>query len=134
MTLSQTDSDDKDLKSKIDPLFTKPEGVLLKEEQWMHLKELYHMTPRELQVAILVCRGFSNSEIADALKVRQGTVKTHLRNIYRRTRVRTKIQLLLRFLEDVKKMYAERKMPRPPIFEGTEESAGKQEAPAEKKE
>ena len=86
-----------------DHLFKRPPGILLNEKQWLYLKERYHMTPRELQVAILVCRGFNNDEIAKALKIRQGTVKTHLRNLFRRVRVRSKILLLLKFVDDMKK-------------------------------
>ena len=48
-----------------DPLFKRPPGILLDEKQWLFLKSRYHMTDRELQVAILVCRGFNNDEIAD---------------------------------------------------------------------
>ena len=98
-------NDKTDRKSAVDPLFKRPSGVLLDEKKWLYLKKRYHMTPRELQVAILVCRGFNNDEIAKALKIRQGTVKTHLRNIYRRVRVKTKITLLLKFVEDVDKFY-----------------------------
>ena len=79
-----------------EPLFKRPTGMLLDEKQWLFLKKRYHMTPRELQVAILVCRGFNNDEIAKALKIRHGTVKTHLRNIYRRARVKSKILMLLK--------------------------------------
>ena len=102
-----------------EPLFGRPRGVLLDEKKWMFLKDRYHMTPRELQVAILVCRGFNNDEIAKALNIRHGTVKTHLRNIYRRIRVKSKITLLLRLVEDINKFYAETepKLPSIPITE-----------------
>jgi DNA-binding CsgD family transcriptional regulator len=100
-----------------DALFERPAGILLDEKQWLYLQKRYHMTPRELQVAILVCRGFNNDEIAKALKIRRGTIKTHLRNIYRRVRVKSKVTLLLRFVEDVKKYYTPAKTagPTPPI-------------------
>lgn len=96
-------------------LFKRPAGVLLDEKHWLFLKDRYNMTPRELQVAILICRGFSNDDIAKALKIKHGTVKTHLRNIYRRTRVKSKILLLLRFVEDVNKYYAPSETASPPI-------------------
>jgi DNA-binding NarL/FixJ family response regulator len=102
MSQSPNDNDD----SKKEPLFRRPVNVLLNEKQWLFLKERYHMTPREMQVAILVCRGFDNDEIAAALKMKYGTVKTHLRNIYRRVRVKSKITLLLRFLEDINTLYS----------------------------
>jgi len=79
----------------------RPAGIL-GEEQWHYIRNLYHLTARELQVAILVCRSFDNKEIADVLKISPGTVKTHLRNIYRRVHVKSKISLLLKFIEDIK--------------------------------
>ena len=106
--------DEKNIK-KDDTLYKKPKGVILDEKQWLYLKERYHMTLRELQVAILVCRGFNNDEIADALKIKHGTVKTHLRNLYRRVRVKSKILLLLKFVDDVNKYYMPSKTPAPSI-------------------
>jgi DNA-binding CsgD family transcriptional regulator len=100
-----------------DMFFKRPKGMLLDEQQWLFLKKRYHMTPRELQVAILVCRGFNNDEIAKALRIRQGTVKTHLRNIYRRARVKSKILLLLKFVADVNKLYPPSTPPPIPITE-----------------
>lgn len=91
---------------KEDSLFKRPAGILVNEKHWFYLRDRYHMTPRELQVAILVCRGFNNDEIADGLKIRHGTVKTHLRNLYRKARVKSKIALLLKFVEDVNTHYA----------------------------
>lgn len=97
------------------PPFERPLGILLDKKQWLYLKERYHMTPRELQVAILVCRGFNNNEIAKALKISYGTVKTHLRNLYRRVRVKSKILLLLKFVDDVKRFYGPSKSNASPI-------------------
>lgn len=96
-------------------LFKRPTGVLLDEKQWSFLRDRYHMTPRELQVAILVCQGFNNDEVAKALKIKHGTVKTHLRNLYRRTRVKSKITLLLRFAEDVNRFYIPSRSATPPV-------------------
>ena len=73
---------------------------LLNDGQWHHIKRHYHMTERELEIARLVCAGLSNDDIALKAKIAPGTVKTHLRNIYRKTWVSTKIAMLLRFLDD----------------------------------
>ncbi len=86
-------------------LFTRPKGILSRDKYWLFLKNRYHLTPRETQVAILICRGFSNDEIAEALKISQSTVKTHLKNLFRRVRVNSRILLLLRFIEDVTNSY-----------------------------
>ena len=86
-------------------LFIRPKGILGRDEYWLFLKNRYHLTPRETQVAILICRGFSNDEIAEALKISQSTVKTHLKNLFGRVRVNSRILLLLRFIEDVTNSY-----------------------------
>ena len=111
MSPSPTDNNPK----KESPLFKRPPGILLDEKQWLYLKERYHMTTRELQVAILVCRGFNNDKIARALKIKHGTVKTHLRNIYRRVRVKSKILMLLKFVDDVNGYYVPPKSDSPAI-------------------
>lgn len=96
-------------------LFKRPTVELLNEKQWSYLQKRYHMTPRELQVAILVCEGFGNEEIASVLKIKQDTVKTHLRNVYRKLRVKSKVTLLLKFLEDVNRFYVRPKPTLPPV-------------------
>jgi DNA-binding NarL/FixJ family response regulator len=75
------------------------EVVLIDESKWPHIQKWYNMTEREIQIARSVCRGLSNQQIAGNLKIQQGTVKTHMRNIYRKTRVNSKIAMLLRFVE-----------------------------------
>lgn len=74
--------------------------VLLNKRQWSYVKRRYHMTPRELQIAQLICQGLGNEEIANRLKIKYGTVKTHVRNLYRKLWVHNKISMLLRFVED----------------------------------
>ena len=81
-------------------VFERPRITLLNEKQWLYLWRRYQMTPRELQVAKLLCRGFNNGEVVNILKIKNGTVKTHLRNIYRKIRVKNKIGMLLRFMDD----------------------------------
>lgn len=78
-----------------------PDVVLIDDDKWLHIQKSYTMTERELQIARLVCRGFSNQQVADELKIQEGTVKTHMRNIYRKTWVNNKIAMLLRFVEAV---------------------------------
>ena len=72
--------------------------ALLDEKQWNYVQRHYRMSPRELQVARLVCQGFTNADVADKLNVKQGTIKTHLRSIFSKARARNKISLLLRFV------------------------------------
>lgn len=89
-----------------DSFYQRPRVVLLDEVHWAYIRRRYHMSPREIQVAELVCRGFSNGDIAKELKIKHGTAKTHLRNIYRRVRVKNKITMLLKLVDQAAKFSA----------------------------
>ena len=87
-----------------DSPYERPKVILLDEKHWSYIQRRYHISPRELEVAKLVCHGLSNKEIAEALDIRQGTVKTHIKNIYRRIHVKNKVALLLRFMADISQL------------------------------
>ncbi len=53
------------------------------------------LTARELQVMELVERGMKNKEIADALGIRTGTVKIHVKHIFEKTGIRGRYGLAL---------------------------------------
>ncbi len=88
----------------------RPSVNLLDDKEWLYVQRCYQLSPRELQVAKHICRGLDNEEVARELRIRSGTVKTHLRNIYRRIRVTNKIGMLLSFVEQVAVFYGK---PRP---------------------
>ncbi len=78
------------------------EIILLNRKEWLYVKKLYSLTPRECQIAGLICQGLHNGNIAKYLRISPGTVKTHTRNIYRKARVKSKIEMLLRFITDAR--------------------------------
>ena len=92
---------------KTDSPYERPRLILLDEKHWSYIQRWYHISPRELEIAKLVCHGLSNKEIAEALHIRQGTVKTHIKNIYLKIHVKNKVSLLLRFMADVSKILGE---------------------------
>ena len=53
------------------------------------------LTSREMQVMELVERGMKNKDIADALGIRTGTVKIHLKHIFEKTGIRGRYGLAL---------------------------------------
>ena len=80
---------------------------LLQERHWAYLQRRYHMGPRQLQVAKLTCCGLTNQEIAEELRISSGTVKSHLRSIFNKTRTKSRITVLLMFVNDVNKFFGE---------------------------
>lgn len=53
------------------------------------------LTLREIEIVRMVVGGRRNREIADGLSVSEGTVKTHLHNVYKKLRVDSRVALTL---------------------------------------
>ena len=51
------------------------------------------LTPRQQEVAALICLGYTNQQIASRLSISPETVKSHIRAVLKRFKVRSKIQL-----------------------------------------
>ena len=103
---------------------------LLDENHWSYLQKCYHLTPREFQVAQLVCKGLSNNETAEALRIKEGTVKTHLRSIYRRLNVKSKIRMLLKLVNETTNFSAQSRTAPPIPIVGIKKAAKKRSASA----
>jgi LuxR family maltose regulon positive regulatory protein len=57
------------------------------------------LTPRELEIIRLICKGHSNPEIANDLVVTINTIKKHTSNIYSKLGVRSRTQAIVRAQE-----------------------------------
>ena len=59
------------------------------------------MTPREREIATLLAQGLTNPEIADALVLSPYTVQDHIKNLFEKTGVSSRQELVARiFLDD----------------------------------
>jgi len=108
--LESSQPTEKDKRGNIDTgdsVYKPPDVSLLNEKQWRYIQRRYHISPRELEVAKLICKGFVNGDIADKLNVKPGTVKTHIKSVFGKTHARNKITLLLRFVEDINEFFGE---------------------------
>ncbi len=60
--------------------------------------EVENLTQRESEILSYVARGFQDKEIAEKLFLSSETVRTHLRNIYKKLHVRSRTEATLKFL------------------------------------
>jgi NarL family two-component system response regulator LiaR len=66
-------------------------GRLVKEQR-RHRSETGGLTERELEILIEIAKGCTDQEIATRFVITEGTVKTHVRHILRKLRVRNRAQ------------------------------------------
>jgi two-component system nitrate/nitrite response regulator NarL len=69
------------------------DGVLRRQSGAMKAAAI--LTAREIEVVRMVARGLRNKEIADQLSITEGTVKAHLRTIFEKLGVDSRMKLIL---------------------------------------
>ena len=65
-----------------------------KQNSW----EVSSLTPRESEIASLLCQGFSPANISQLLHISQSTAYKHIANIHEKMKVSTRQELLVRLL------------------------------------
>jgi DNA-binding NarL/FixJ family response regulator len=74
-------------------------GVGRIHNQFTSLEQPDPLTERETEILRLLSGGYSNKEIANSLKVAEGTVKNHVSNILSKLGVRDRTRAVLKALE-----------------------------------
>ena len=64
------------------------------EQYYINARKEYEFTNREQEIVKLLCSGYSNSEICEQLMISVSTVKKHVYNIYEKTHVNSRAQLI----------------------------------------
>ena len=73
----------------------KKQRDLLKPLTHLNSAKLDILSPREMEVLALVNQSMTNEEIADKLFLTLQTVKTHMRNIFAKTKIRNRVEASL---------------------------------------
>jgi len=77
--------------------------MVFKSKQWDYLRKCWHLTPREVEVARMVCDGRDNEHIGKNLHIAYNTVRAHLGNIFRKVGVKGKSGIILEFIETLQR-------------------------------
>ncbi|MBN2124614.1 MAG: hypothetical protein JW821_10000 [Deltaproteobacteria bacterium] len=65
------------------------------------LQGTFHLSPRETDIALLVCKGLTDREIASALGIAFSTVRTHLKHLFQKLEATTRSELIFVLLEGI---------------------------------
>jgi len=71
-------------------------------KQWNHIQRGFHLTPRQTEVAKLVCEGLNNEQIARNCHIKYNTARTHVAHICAKIAVHGRAELILRLIKVAK--------------------------------
>jgi DNA-binding NarL/FixJ family response regulator len=72
--------------------------VLAFQQMGKSSEETENLTQRESEILSYVAKGYHDKEIAEKLFLSSETVRTHLRNIYKKLHVRSRTEATLKYL------------------------------------
>lgn len=81
-------------------LVSEQKEVQTMSDPWEEKMKRYSLTAREREILRLVLEGKSNQEIAELLYISDNTVKHHITNIYKKTEVSRRMQLVALFQDE----------------------------------
>lgn len=67
-----------------------------------------HFSRRESQVVALIYQGFANKEIASAMRIVEGSVKTHANRIFKKMHVESRTQLMAHRIRELERDLSDR--------------------------
>jgi DNA-binding NarL/FixJ family response regulator len=77
---------------------------LFRDDQWRELAEHLKLTPRQQQIARLLCRGCTNRQMATRLGISAGTVRMHLRTLFEKLEVHDRLGLAVHLVRTERKL------------------------------
>ncbi len=74
-------------------------GGFASAEEWLGVANHFGLSLRELACCVLNCQGLSKKKMARQLGCQLNTAAQHCARVYQKTKVHSKVELLLRVLE-----------------------------------
>jgi DNA-binding CsgD family transcriptional regulator len=65
------------------------------------LKHKHGLSEREAEIALLICKGLTDKEIAEALRASYSTIRTHIKHIFCKLDVTTRSELIFVLVQDL---------------------------------
>jgi len=77
---------------------------MFSSKQWKYIQKGFHLTPRQTQIAKLVCEGLNNNQIAKKCHITYNTARTHVNHICAKIAVHGRAELILRLIKVTKRI------------------------------
>lgn len=65
---------------------------------WNRVWRIFKFAPREIQVALLMCQGYSAPEMAAKLSIREGTVREYIKHVMRAVGVHRRERAIVKMI------------------------------------
>lgn len=75
-----------------------PPFVLFSSAQWTAIRAHFALTPRQMQICKFIGQGQADKNIAAALGITLDTVRMHLREIFRKLDVKSRVKLVVKLV------------------------------------
>ena len=74
---------------------------MVSSDREIRLKRAFGLSEREVEIAIMIYEGFTNKQIASALKLTDGTARNHISSIYEKMGVSSRSEAVMRMKETI---------------------------------
>ena len=74
---------------------------MVSSDREIRLKRAFGLSEREVEIAIMIYEGFTNKQIASALKLTDGTARNHISSIYEKMGVSSRSEAVARMKETI---------------------------------
>jgi DNA-binding CsgD family transcriptional regulator len=70
--------------------------LCISREEWANIIQALGLSPRESDIVALILRGLGDKEIAGELAMSVNTLRTHLRHVFLRLAITSRLELVMR--------------------------------------